>query len=62
MIRCYVTDRRQGDVLACAARAVRGGIDLGWKEVSPSVDFTNATTTFLADDPATWPERFAIAG
>ena len=26
------------------------------------MDFTDATTTFLADDPATWPERFAIAG
>jgi thiamine-phosphate pyrophosphorylase len=28
MIRYYVTDRRQGDVLACAARAVRDGIDM----------------------------------
>ena len=26
------------------------------------MDFTDATTTFLADDPATWPERFTIAG
>ena len=28
MIRYYVTDRRQADVLACAARAVREGIDM----------------------------------
>ena len=28
MIRCYVTDRRQGDVLACAARAVAEGVEL----------------------------------
>ena len=28
MIRYYVTDRHQGDVLACAARAVRDGIDM----------------------------------
>jgi thiamine-phosphate pyrophosphorylase len=28
MIRCYVTDRRQGDVLASAARAVRDGIEM----------------------------------
>ena len=39
-----------------------GGMDLGWREATPSVDFTNATTTFLADDPATWPERFGISG
>ena len=41
---------------------VGGGMDLGWKAVSPSVDFTDATTTLLADDPATWPEEFTIAG
>jgi len=28
MIRYYVTDRRQGDVLASAARAIREGIDM----------------------------------
>src|SRR5262245_37590904 len=28
MIRCYVTDRRQGDVPACAARAIRQGVDM----------------------------------
>jgi thiamine-phosphate pyrophosphorylase len=28
MIRCYVTDRRQGDVLSFAARAVRNGVDM----------------------------------
>jgi thiamine-phosphate pyrophosphorylase len=28
MIRYYVTDRRQADVLACAARAIRNGIDM----------------------------------
>jgi hypothetical protein len=39
-----------------------GGMDLGWREATPSVDFTNATTTFLADDPATRPERFGISG
>ena len=41
---------------------MHGSIDLGWNKVSPSVDFTDATTTFLADDPATWPERFTIGG
>ena len=28
MIRCYVTDRRQGDVLAHAERAVASGVDM----------------------------------
>ncbi len=51
-----------GHAIEAISATVRGGIDLGWKTVSPSVDFTDATTTFLADDPATWPERFAIAG
>lgn len=27
MIRCYVTDRRQGNILACAERVVRDGVD-----------------------------------
>ena len=26
------------------------------------MDFTNATTTFLADDPQNWPPRFTISG
>jgi hypothetical protein len=51
-----------GHAIEAISTTARGGIDLGWKQVSPSVDFTDATTTFLADDPATWPERFAIAG
>src|SRR5437867_2311532 len=28
MLRCYVTDRRSGDLLAYAARAVREGVDM----------------------------------
>ena len=51
-----------GHAIEAISTTVRGGMDLGWKTVSPSVDFTDATTTFLADDPATWPERFTIAG
>ena len=51
-----------GHAIEAISATVRGGIDLGWKTVSPSVDFTDAATTFLADDPATWPERFTIAG
>ena len=51
-----------GDAIEAVSATVRGGIDLGWKQVSPSVDFSDTTTTVLADDPASWPPRFAIAG
>jgi hypothetical protein len=51
-----------GHAIEAISAAVRGGMDLGWETASPSVDFTDLTTTFLADDPATWPPRFTIAG
>jgi hypothetical protein len=51
-----------GHAIEAISATVRGSIDLGWAKVSPSVDFTDLTTTSLADDPATWPERFVIAG
>ena len=51
-----------GHAIAAISARVRGGMDLGWATASPSVDFTDATTTSLADDPATWPERFTVAG
>jgi hypothetical protein len=51
-----------GHAIEAISATVRGSIDLGWESVSPSVDFTDVTTTSLADNPATWPERFVIAG
>jgi hypothetical protein len=51
-----------GHAIEAISADVRGGMDLGWADVSPSVDFTDATTTYLADNPASWPERFNIAG
>jgi hypothetical protein len=51
-----------GTAIEAISAVVSGGMDLGWKTVSPSVDFTDATTTFLADDPAHWPDRYAISG
>jgi hypothetical protein len=52
----------RGHAIEAISANVRGGIDLGWSTVTPSVDFTNATTTFLADDPVTWPPSFVISG
>ena len=51
-----------GHAIEAVSMTARGGIDLGWKAISPSVDFTDATTTFLADDPVAWPEHFIIGG
>lgn len=51
-----------GHAIEAISATVHGSIDLGWEAVAPSVDFTDLTTSFLADDPATWPSRFTIAG
>jgi hypothetical protein len=50
------------NAIEAISATVRGGIDLGWKSISPSVNFTDTTTTLLADNPAAWPERYTIAG
>jgi len=52
----------RGDALEAFSAAIRGGMDLRWAAISPSVDFTDTTTTFLADDPANWPGLFRISG
>jgi hypothetical protein len=51
-----------GHAIEAIAATVHGNVDLGWTAVSPSVDFTDLTTSSLADIPGTWPERFTIAG
>jgi hypothetical protein len=53
---------KHGHAMAAISATVCGGMDPGWAAASPSVDFTDTTTTSLADDPAAWPERFTIAG
>jgi hypothetical protein len=52
----------RGHAIEAVSANVRGGMELAWSEVSPSVDFTNASTSFLADDPDNWPPRFTIPG
>jgi hypothetical protein len=51
-----------GHAIKAISAIIRGSMDLGWASVSPSVDFTNATTTFLADNAGNWPPRFTISG
>lgn len=63
----FTCPARPGEVepahaIEAISATISGGTDLGWKAVAPSVDFTDVTTTFLADNPAAWPEKFAITG
>jgi len=41
---------------------VEGGIVLGWRRIDGGVDLTDATTTYLADDPARWGDPMRITG
>ena len=50
------------DAIEAISATIRSGMDLGWKSISPRVDFTNTRTSFLADDPANWPSRYVIVG
>ena len=55
-------DNLGGHALEATSATIRGGMYLGWDKITPSVDFTNTTTTILADDPSHWPERFIVSG
>ena len=55
-------DKRRYHAIEAISATTRGGMDLGWTSSSPSVDFTDASTTFLADNPENWPPRFNISG
>jgi hypothetical protein len=52
----------RGHAIEAISAAIRGGMYLDWATITPSVDFTNLTTTFLVDDPGNWPPRFVISG
>lgn len=53
---------RRGHAIEVISANISAGMDLAWQSASPSADFTNTRTSFLADDPARWPERFIISG
>jgi hypothetical protein len=50
------------DAIEAISATIRSGMDLGWESISPRVDFTNTRTSFLADDPGTWPPQYVIGG
>lgn len=41
---------------------ILGGMSLHWARAKPSVTVEGATTTVLADNPLTWPERAVLSG
>jgi len=51
-----------GHALEAISATIRGGMYIASASISAGVDFTNATTTFLVDDPGNWPPRFIISG
>jgi hypothetical protein len=53
---------QHGCAIEAISATIDGGLDLGWKTAAPAVDFTETKTSFLADDPARWPSRYAISG
>jgi hypothetical protein len=53
---------QDGHAIEGISAAIRGGIYMSLASISPSVDFTNAATTSLFDDPGNWPARFIISG
>jgi hypothetical protein len=53
---------QQGHAIEAISATIRGGMHLDWNRPSPSVDFTDARTSFLADDPENWPGKFVISG
>jgi hypothetical protein len=53
----------RGSAFQAISAIVRGGIGLGWQIKAGGVDFTDAQTSFLADDPVSdWPSRSNLAG
>ena len=51
-----------GHAIDAVSATIRGGIYMALATISAGVDFTNATTTFLVDDPGNWPPGFIISG
>jgi len=51
-----------GNAIEAVSATVRGGIYMARATISAGIDFTNATTTFLIDDPGNWPPGFIISG
>jgi hypothetical protein len=52
----------QGHAVEAISAVIRGGIYMASASITAGVDFTNATTTFLVDNPGNWPPRFIISG
>ncbi|MEL6984046.1 MAG: hypothetical protein AAFO29_16600, partial [Actinomycetota bacterium] len=51
-----------GNAVEIISSDITGGLYLDWAEVSPSIDLFSSTTTIVADQVDTWPERSDLSG
>jgi hypothetical protein len=51
-----------GTALEAFSAVIRGGMYLGWRTIEPDINLTEATTSTLADDLTTWPDRYTLTG
>jgi len=52
----------EGAAIRAVSATFKGGMDLGWADITPTINLTDTTTSVLQDDPSRWPERIYIAG
>jgi len=53
----------RGCAVDATSATISSGTDLGWSVITGAVDFTDATTSYLADRPtADWPEQTHLDG
>jgi hypothetical protein len=51
-----------GTAMEAFSAVISGGMYLGWHAIEPDINLTEATTSTLADDLATWPDRYTLTG
>ena len=55
-------ENSRGTALEAYSATVRGGMHLAWRRIAPDINLTGASTSTLADDVETWPERYTLTG
>ncbi len=51
-----------GHAVEIISSQIGGGLYLDWAEVEPSIDLFSTTTSIVADDVTTWPDRSDLSG
>ena len=55
-------ENETGTALEAYGAVIRGGMYLGWRTIEPDINLAEATTSTLADDLTTWPDRYTLTG